>query len=126
MTDEQELRLRYTGGQANIEDLEQEVSTILEELAKPGSDAFEDAVAAGLEPDDLVHACINIEMEAKGFGTVALLIAIFVPFGAAVGAHIVNKFWDDIIEPRIVDQLGRKALGKRDAKEGGDKNESDE
>ena len=68
------------------------------------------AVAAGLSPSDLVGAHATVRQEGKGFGPVVILVAIAVP----VAAHIVNKFWDDVIWPHISGSLGADALGERE------------
>jgi hypothetical protein len=113
MTEENKLVMRYVSGQAKLDDVEAEVSTLLRELTDPGSQAFQQAVAAGLDPAPLSRANITIEKEGKGFGPVAIMIAIYIP----VAAHIINKFWDDVVWPRITGELGRDALGKREDKE---------
>jgi hypothetical protein len=106
------IQLRFVGGKVNTEALEAEISSILSELADPASEAAKSATDIGLNPADMAGAQVSVAKEAKGFGPVAIVIAIAVP----VAAHIVNKFWDDVIWPRIKDKLGADALGKRDAK----------
>jgi hypothetical protein len=104
------VNLRFAGGAADAEDLEAEISSILHELADPASDVARSAVAVGLSPSDLAGARVTVSQEGKGFGPVMILVAIAVP----VAAHIVNKFWDDVIWPRIRGRLGADALGERE------------
>jgi hypothetical protein len=121
MTEESTITLRYVDGTAEIEELEKEITSQLRELTDPGSPAFQKATAAGLDPAPLSRANIEIRHEGKGFGAVAVLIAIYVP----VAAHIINKFWDDVIEPRLTGELGADALGHRENSEN-DNKEDDE
>jgi hypothetical protein len=104
------VNLRFAGGSADAEDLETEILSILNELADSGTEVARSAVGAGLSPSDLAGARVNVSQEGKGFGPVVFLIAITVP----VAAHIVNKFWDDVIWPRVKDKLGADALGERE------------
>ena len=110
MPTENGVSLRFAGGAAEAEDLEAEISSVLQELANPASDVARAAVAAGLSPSDLVGAHATVRQEGKGFGPVVILVAIAVP----VAAHIVNKFWDDVIWPHISGSLGADALGERE------------
>jgi hypothetical protein len=100
------------GGKGNVEDIEAEISSIMAELADPASEPAQSAADAGLDPADMSGAQVAVAKESKGFGPVAIVIAIAVP----VAAHIVNKFWDDVIWPRIKDRLGADSVGKRDDK----------
>jgi hypothetical protein len=102
-------QLRFVGGKGNAEDIEAEISSIVAELADPASEAAQSAANAGLNPADMSGARVDVAKEGKGFGPVAIVIAIAVP----VAAHIVNKFWDDVIWPRIKDKLGADSVGKR-------------
>ena len=110
MSAEDEVSFRFVGGAADAEGLEAEISLILQQLADPGSDAARSAIAAGLRPSDMTGARAIVRQEAKGFGPVVILVAIAVP----VAAHIVNKFWDDVIWPHIRGSLGADALGERE------------
>jgi hypothetical protein len=108
MSEETTLTLRFAGGAADFGDLESEISSILRDLADPASDAAKAARTANLDPSDMADAGVTVTQNAKGFGVVAILIAITVP----VAAHIINKFWDDVIWPQLRERLGGDALGK--------------
>jgi hypothetical protein len=113
MPEGNEITLRYVHGSAEINDLESEITKLLRELTDPGSAAFATAVAAGLDPAPLSRADVEIRHEGKGFGPAAVLIAIYVP----VAAHIISKFWDDVVQPRLTGKLGADALGEREDKD---------
>lgn len=110
MPEENTLTLRFASNAADVHDLEEEISSILREISDPASDAANAALAANLNPSDMSGAHTSVTEEDKGFGPVAILIAITVP----VAAHIINKFWDEVIWPQIKGRLGADALGKRE------------
>lgn len=116
MTEENTLVLRYIGGAARVEDVERAASAILDELTNPDSAASGSAVGAGLEPDDLISATVRIERDGMGLTPTALVIVIMAP----VATHVLNKFWDDILRPRIDHMLGADALGEREDDEADD------
>jgi len=110
MAGEDLVQLRFKGGAADAEELDAEIATVLEELSNPVSEVTKAATAVGLNAADLAKARITVSKDAKGFGAVALVIVIAAP----VAAHIVEKFWDEVIWPRVKNRLGADAVGKRE------------
>jgi hypothetical protein len=113
MSGENKLKLRFSAGEVAAENLETEISSILSEFADPESDATLSAIAAGLSPAAMKGAQATVKKEAKGFAPVAILIVIAAP----VAVHTIDKFWDDVIWPRVRSRLGSDALGKREDEE---------
>lgn len=104
------INLRFVSGAGDTEDLEAEISSILENLSDPVSDVAKSACAARLDPSDMRGARVRVTKEAKGFDPTLILIAISVP----AASHIVNQFWDDVIWPHLKKRLGADSLGKRE------------
>lgn len=110
MSNKTMVYLRFADGATEAGDLEQEIAQVLHEFADPASEASRSAAVAGLEPSDMADAQAAVTADAKGFGPVVIVVAISVP----VASHVVNKFWDDVIWPRIKSKLGADALGERE------------
>jgi hypothetical protein len=108
--DEASVSFRFSKREVAVEKIEAEIRSVLSRLADPRSDVARSATAAGLEPTSLAKARATVTEEAKGFAPVAVVVVIFTP----VAAHIVDKFWDDVIWPRVKGRLGADALGKRE------------
>jgi hypothetical protein len=109
----QGVEFRFEPGQADTEELQLEISQILAELSDGNSEAAHKAVSAGLDPLELAGVRTTVEEEGKGFAGADIVVQIVVQVGAGVAVHIVEKFWDDVIWPRIKGQLGGDALGPR-------------
>ena len=73
-------------------------------------------------PDEFLQAHVEVDQEAKGFGDVIILIAIFAP----AANHALRNVWDDIIWPRIKSELGADALGDEVFEDESDEEDSDE
>lgn len=106
-TDQIRLNLRYQPGAVNIDDLQAEISSALEELADPGSDLAQVASGLGIASSEFAGAEGSVDQEGKGFGDVIVLIAIFAP----AANHALRNVWDEVLWPRIKSRLGADAIG---------------
>ena len=105
--------IKFKRDQAGARELQMAIDEVLTELADPESDSSELARSAGLNADELSQATISVDEPKEGIEPVSTTIAVGILVG--VGAHIANKFWDDVIWPRIKVKLGAKAVGERKA-----------
>lgn len=113
MPGENKIKLRFSAGEVDAQNLEAEISSILLEFTDPESDTALSANAVGLSPAAMAGAQATVKKEAKGFAPVAILIVIAAP----IAVHTIDKFWDDVIWPRLKSRLGGDALGKREDEE---------
>jgi hypothetical protein len=108
MTDARRVSLYFRGRAADLDDLQAEISSALEELADPASGFAGQASADGFDSSEFARAEVSVMDDAKGFGDVVVLVAIFAP----AATHALNKVWDDLIWPRVKSRLGGDALGE--------------
>jgi hypothetical protein len=109
VTEYHRIDLRFGPGAADATDLENEISSALAELADQATDPGALASSLGLNTMEFIGARVEVSKSAKGFGEIALLIAIVAP----AATHALNKAWDDIIWPRVKSRLGADAVGPR-------------
>lgn len=116
------LNLKYRSRAAGTTDLQAEISNALHNLSNPTSDLAREASHLGFMPDEFLQAHVEVDQEAKGFGDVIILIAIFAP----AANHALRNVWDDLIWPHIKSELGADALGDEVYEDESDEDESDE
>lgn len=115
------LNLRYQPGASNIDDLQAEISSALEDIADPKSDLGQIASGIGISPGEFARATGSVDQEGKGFGDVIVLITIFAP----AANHALRDVWDQVIWPRIKSRLGADAIGNEVEEDDTDRDETD-
>jgi hypothetical protein len=91
-------KLRFRYGQASAAELQLVVDEVLAELGDQTSEAADRARRAGLDPEELTGAQVDIREEQQGLKPISTTILVSIATG--VGTHIATKLWDDVIWPR--------------------------
>jgi hypothetical protein len=111
MTARDAVILKFYRDDANAEEIQAQVEVVVAELGDPSSESSRLASAAGLDPADMAGTPVSVT-EEQGIEPVSTMILIALV--TKVGPHIVNKFWDDVISPRLRRELGGKAVGEKE------------
>lgn len=107
---------RYQRGDASAAQLQEVIDEVLEQLAKPDSEAAHAARAADLQPAEL--SGVRVEVREAEQGAEPVLTTIVVGIAVAAGSKIAGTLWDEVIWPRLRRRLGARALGAHTAAPG--------
>jgi hypothetical protein len=106
--------IRFERGQSKPKDIESVAHRVQAELGDENSETYKQALAAGLTTEDIqALKTAEVSVQEEKAGVVFVLVPILVAVGGGVATHIANKFWDDLVWPRIKKDLGGIALGKK-------------
>jgi hypothetical protein len=106
-------QIRFERGQASAKDLQKVVDEVLTELRRPASESVRLAKQSRLDPSLLADAEVSVGEE--GHAVDPVITPIVVGIVVAVSGHAANRFWDDVIWPRVKKRLGGLAVGKKKA-----------
>jgi hypothetical protein len=107
------VELRYQRGDASADEIQEVVDEVLHELAVPGSEAADEALAAGFDPGRLAGARVTVSEGAQG--AEPFLTAVLIGIVVSLGSKAAEAFWDEILWPRIRKRLGAAALRDKKA-----------
>jgi hypothetical protein len=107
------VELRYQRGDASADAIQEAVDEVLRELAVPGSEAAQEALAAGFDPGQLASARVTVREGAQG--AEPFLTAVLIGIVVSLGSKAAEAFWQEILWPRIRRRLGAAALREKRA-----------
>ncbi len=110
MDSKNDVEMRFRRGQSGAIDLQRVVDEVIYELGDPSSEASEKVREIGLDPNTLSQARISVIEENEGVEPIST--TILVSIAVKVGAHAAQKFWDEVIWPRIRRRLGGIPIGE--------------
>ena len=113
MAEKTSVKLRYQRGDASADEIQEVVDGALRELAVPGSEAAQEALAAGFDPGQLADARVTVREGAQG--AEPFLTAVLIGIVVSLGSKAAEAFWQEILWPRIRRRLGAAALGDKHA-----------
>jgi hypothetical protein len=102
------VELRYQRGDASADEIQEVIDEVLRELTVPGSEAAQEALAAGFDPGQLADARITAREGAQG--AEPFLTAVLIGIVVSLGSKAAEAFWQKIVWPRIKKRLGAAAL----------------
>ena len=108
MAEKTGVELRYQRGDASADEIQGVVDEVLRELTVPGSEAAQEATAAGFDPGQLADARITVTEGAQG--AEPFLTAVLIGIVVSLGSKAAEAFWQEIVWPRIKKRLGAAAL----------------
>lgn len=108
MAEKTGVELRYQRGDASADEIQGVVDEVLRELSFPGSEAAQEASAAGFDPGQLADARITVTEGAQG--AEPFLTAVLIGIVVSLGSKAAEAFWQEIVWPRIKKRLGAAAL----------------
>jgi len=108
MAQKTDMELRYERGDASADQIQEVVDEVLRELAVPGSEAAQEAHAAGFDPGQLASAQVTVREGAQGVEP--FLTAVLIGIVVSLGSKAAEALWDEILWPRIRRRLGTAAL----------------
>jgi hypothetical protein len=106
------MEMRFRPGLVEADQIQLVTDKVLAEMRDPTSESAKTARSVGLTTDqiaELSNAQITVKEEGQGIEPVTIAVAIAAP----VAAHIIGKFWDDVIWPRLRRDKGGTALGPK-------------
>lgn len=105
------LQMRYQRGDATADDIQAIADALLRELADPASQAAQEALAAGIDPQSVSDAAIEVRETAQG--AEPFLTAVLIGIVVSAGSKVAESIWQDILWPRVKRRLGASAVGAR-------------
>src|SRR5688572_4872730 len=103
--------LHFERGDKSAAQLQEALNEIAAELGSPDSEATTLAAQAGFEPSDLAGVSFEAGDDKQQLDPLSagIIIAVVGP----VAANVVNKFWNDVVWPRLKKKRGSNSLGER-------------
>ncbi len=113
MTTPTTVELRYHRGDASAEEITAAVAEILAELDDPTGELAREVSAAGIDPDAVGGATVEVREGAQGLEPV--LTSIIVGITVRTTSTVAEALWTKVIWPRLRRRLGTRAiLGRQD------------
>ena len=110
--------IRFRRGKASAEAIEKVVQDVLAEIGVPGSESAKRAeplTEDGVKLETLAQVPVFVEEEQQAFDATTTTIVIGVATGLAthISKELFDRFWDDVLWPRIKRRLGGDAVGDK-------------
>src|SRR5436309_1867458 len=106
--------MRYRRGDASADEIAAVVAEILACADDAGGTLAAEASAAGIDPDALAGASVEVREGAQGLEPA--LTTIIVGITTQTTSAIAESLWTEVIWPRLRRRLGSRALLEREEK----------